>query len=125
MKQSSVVALTIVPALAAACGPSVPPPDPCLPQTYAAAACEYAVEHRGYYHDGIWIPHVYPNPFFFYNNQYTGYIARGGRVMPVEAGRYNPSLARSGARALGGGRTVRSGFGGSARAFSGVRGFGG
>ncbi len=119
MKRSSTVVLTLVPAFAAAaCGNSTPPPDPCLPETYSAQACQYAVEHRGYYHDGHWFPHVYPQPFFFYNNAYTGYVARGGRVMPVEAGRYSPSLAR-GSR----GTTSRGGFGssGSARSFGGGR----
>jgi hypothetical protein len=125
VKQSSVVVLTIVPAFAAACGDRTPPPDPCLPQNYAVEACQYAVEHRGYYHDGYWVPHIYPQPFFFYNNAYTGYVARGGRVMPVEAGRYSPTLARSGASSLRSGRTSRSGFGSSARAFSGARSFGG
>lgn len=114
MKRSSSIVLTLVPAFAAACGPSTPPPDPCLPQTYAAEACQYAVEHRGYYYGGTWYPHVYTQPFFFYNNAYSGYVASGGRVMPVEAGRYSPSLSR-------GGTTTRGGFGssGAARSFGG------
>ena len=118
VKRSSTIVLTLVPAFAAACGGATTPPDPCLPQYYAAAACEYAVEHRGYYYGGMWYPHVYAQPFFFYNNAYTGYVARGGRVMPVEAGRYSPSLA--GSRAAGG-TTTRGGFGssGAARASAG------
>jgi uncharacterized membrane protein YgcG len=119
VKRSSTIVLTLVPAFAAACGNSTPALDPCLPQNYAPAACEYAVQNRGYYYGGAWYPHVYTQPFFFYNNAYTGYVARGGRVMPIEAGRYSPSL--SGGSATAGRTTTRGGFGssGAARAFSG------
>jgi hypothetical protein len=124
IKRSTAVPLSLVPALASlvACGPSAPAVaagvDPCLPQTYQQAACEYAVEHRGYYYGGSWYPHVYSHPALFYYNGYSGFVGSGGRVRAISPGNYSPSLGGSSA---GRSSVVRGGFGGigSSRGFSG------
>jgi hypothetical protein len=107
VKRSTSITLTIVPALAAVCTGSVPP-DPCLPASYTVEACEYAVSHQGYYYQGLFYPHVYPNPYLFYNRAYQNYTVSGGRVAPLEVSRFAPSGVRSG--------TVRGGFGGAGEA---------
>jgi hypothetical protein len=125
LKRSSAVPLTLVPALAAlaGCGPSGPATisgvDPCLPQIYNEAACQYSVQHQGYYYGGNWYHHVYAMPFLFYNNGYSGYVRSGGVVRSLSPSTYSPRIGG----AVSGGRTtvVRGGFGsiGGARGFSG------
>ena len=123
MKRSAVVTLTVLPALAAAaCGSDAP--DPCALATYNATACQYAVDHGGYYHTGRWIPHMYGSPFIFYSNGYQNYVAGGGRVIArpdqvyaVPVGASPPTVTTpsgagtAGGNALGAG-TTRGGFGG-------------
>ena len=111
MKRSTAVTLTLVPAFAAACNNTPPAPDPCLPASYSAAACQYAVDHRGYYHDGYWVPHVYGYPYIFYSGGYNTYIVNGGRPSLISSGAYSPSLARVSP-------TMRGGFGSSGAARS-------
>ena len=111
MKRSTAVTLTLVPAFAAACNNTPPAPDPCLPASYSAQACQYAVDHRGYYHDGYWVPHVYGYPYIFYSGGYNTYIVRGGRPSLISSGSYSPSLARVSP-------TMRGGFGSSGAARS-------
>ncbi len=114
MKRSTAVTLTLVPAFAAACNSTPPAPDPCLPASYSAEACQYAIDHRGYYHDGYWVPHVYGYPYIFYSGGYNTYILRGGRPGLISSGRYSPSLARVTP-------TMRGGFGSSGAARSASR----
>jgi hypothetical protein len=126
LKRSSAVPLSLVPALAAltACdnGPQVVSGvDPCLPEVYNAAACQYSVGHNGYWYGGMWYHHVYSMPFMYYHNGYSGYIGSGGRVRVLSPGAYSPGFRSS---SIGSGsRTtvVRGGFGG----IGGARGFGG
>ena len=118
MKQSKTVSLCIVPALVAACGGS-PPPDPCVPANYVAAACQYAVDHQGYYHDGTFYRHTYGYPFGYYTSGYSAFLMGGGRPQPIAAEHFNPTYPAAGAVGGGGaggvssGGTVRSGFGAS------------
>ena len=114
MKRSTTVTLTLVPAFAAACNSTPPAPDPCLPASYSAVACQYAVDHRGYYHDGYWVPHVYGYPYLFYSGGYNTYILRGGQPSLISSGLYSPSLARVSP-------TMRGGFGSSGAARSAAR----
>ena len=122
-KRSSAVPLSIVPALAAVvgCGPSGPQVvsgvDPCLPQVYNEAACQYAVQHNGYYYGGTWYRHAYTMPFLFYHNGYSGYVRSGGRVRALSASSYAPHIGTSAPRST----VVRGGFGriGGFRGFSG------
>jgi hypothetical protein len=107
VKRSTSITLTIVPALAAVCTGSVPP-DPCLPASYTVEACEYAVSHQGYYYGGVFYPHLYANPFLFYNRGYQNYVSGGGRVAPLEGARFAPAGVSGG--------TVRGGFGGTGEA---------
>ena len=112
-KRSSVVPLTLVPALAATvgCGPSQPSAgeaDPCLPASYQRQFCETAVQHQGYYYGGAWYPHVYANPALFYYNGYSRYVSSGGQVRVL-----SPSAYESHAGApMGRTTVVRGGFGG-------------
>jgi hypothetical protein len=123
MRRSATVTLTLVPALVAAtCGSDRP--DPCVPATYNAEACQYAVDHQGYYHNGMWIGHSYARPFLFYSNGYSSYVAGGGQLRslpsaafavppagtPGAAGAGSASGSRGSASATGG--TTRGGFGG-------------
>jgi hypothetical protein len=120
-KRSSAVPLSLVPALAAVAGCDNGPPrtvsgvDPCLPQVYNEASCEYATRHSGYWYNGMWYHHVYAMPFISYRNGYQGYVSNGGRVRSLSPGSYQPGFSRA--------RTavVRGGFGG----IGGARGFGG
>jgi len=114
LKRSTAVTLTLVPAFAAACNSTPPAPDPCLPASYSAEACQYAVDHRGYYHNGYWVPHVYGYPYIFYSGGYNTYIARGGRPSITSGRSYSPSLARVSP-------TIRGGFGSSGAARSASR----
>ncbi len=110
MKRSTAVPLTIVSALASvvgACGPSQPAIDPCEAATFNQPACEYAIEHQGYYYNGTWYPHVYGHPFLYYSQGYGSYIAGGGRVRSIAPGSFEP---RAG--------VVRGGFGGIGEAHS-------
>ena len=121
MKRSSAVTLTLVPALVAAtCGTDRP--DPCVPATYNAEACQYAVDHRGYYHNGMWIGHSYARPFLFYSNGYSSYLAGGGQVRSLPSGAFavppgagTSGVGAGGARGTGGAAaatgTTRGGFG--------------
>jgi hypothetical protein len=115
VKRSTSISLTIVPALAAACGPNALPPDPCLPSTYTAPACEYAVQHQGYYYGGTFYPHVYSSPFLYYSNGYSNYVAGGGRVSTIAPGRFAPGGGASGAVSAPS-STTRGGFGGTGAA---------
>jgi len=108
MKRPVEIPLVLVPLLVIACS-GHQAPDPCLPASYSAAACQYAVDHQGYYHDGAWYPHVYAQPFFFYSGGYSSFIAGGGRVNAIDGARYAPSAA------VGSG-TTRGGFGSSGSA---------
>ena len=105
MKRPVEISLVLVPLLVIACS-GQHAPDPCLPANYNAPACQYAVDHQGYYRDGAWFPHVYSHPFFFYAGGYSTYIAGGGRVNAIDGARYAPSAAVSGG-------TTRGGFGSS------------
>ena len=112
IKRSSAVPLSLVPALAAivSCGPSGPAMvsgvDPCLPQVYSRLACEYAVQHQGYYYGGMWYHHIYSSPALFYYNGYSGYVRSGGVVHALSPGTYTSPAG--GARST----VVRGGFGG-------------
>src|ERR1700687_2320955 len=122
MKRSARVTLPLVPArVAATCGSDRP--DPCVPATYNAEACQYAVDHRGYYHNGMWIGHSYARPCLFYSNGYSSYVAGGGQVRSLAPGAFavppgggvggavgTGSGVRGAAGATGG--TTRGGFGG-------------
>ena len=122
MKRSAAVTLTLVPAIVAAtCG--MERPDPCVPVTYNADACQYAVDHQGYYHNGSWIAHGYARPFIFYSNGYSNYLAGGGQVRALGSQTFAvPAGGRAGGVAQGavGGpqspgaasATTRGGFGG-------------
>lgn len=115
MKRSATVTLALVPALAAAtCGTNAP--DPCEPVTYNAQACQYAVDHHGYYHNGEWHERGYSHPFLFYGLAYSTFLSRGGRALSPPAAAWNaPAVA--GTRGAGGGAspsttpTARGGFG--------------
>jgi hypothetical protein len=113
MKSSRTVSLITVPLLAA-CSPDAQlaarPRDPCVSSSYEATACQSAVTQHGYYYDGIFYPHFYGNPYLFYQNSYSGYIAAGGRSAVVEPAHFSPSFSSG---------TVRGGFGGSAVAHAG------
>ncbi len=106
MKRPAEISLVLVPLLVIACGGHTTAPDPCLPATYNAPACQYAVDHQGYYHDGTWYPHVYSHPFFFYSGGYSSFIAGGGRPSAIDGSHFSPSGAVSGG-------TTRGGFGSS------------
>lgn len=110
MKSSRTVHLIAVPLLAA-CSPDPQiaerPRDPCIASSYDASACQTAVNQHGYYYDGIFYPHFYGNPYLFYQRNYSGYIAGGGRAAAIEPGHFSPSFSAG---------TVRGGFGGSAAA---------
>ena len=108
MNRPVVISLVLVPLLVVACS-GQQAPDPCLPATYNAPACQYAVDHRGYYHDGAWYPHVYSHPFFFYSGGFASFLAAGGRVNAIDGAHYSPSAAVSGG-------TTRGGFGTSGAA---------
>lgn len=121
MKRSGAVTLTLIPAVVAAtCGTERP--DPCVPATYSAEACQYAVDHQGYYHNGLWIAHGYSRPFLFYSNGYSNYVAGGGQVralgsqafaVPAGGRGIGAGPGAAGARAGGGASaTTRGGFGG-------------
>lgn len=126
IKRSSAVPLSLVPALAAVAACDNGPPrlvsgvDPCLPEVYNEASCEYATRHNGYWYNGMWYHHVYSMPFIYYHNGYSGYIGNGGRVRVVSPGSYRPGFNT---RSIGSPRTtvIRGGFGG----IGGARGFGG
>jgi hypothetical protein len=109
MKRPAEISLFLVPLVAAACM-NHPAPDPCLPQSYVATACEYAVQHQGYFSDGVWYPQVYSHPYLFYSGGYSTFISSGGRPAAIDAGHYAP--------------TSRGGFGGSAAAHASAGGVG-
>jgi hypothetical protein len=121
-KRSTVVPLSLVPALAAlaGCGPSTPQVisgvDPCLPQVYNEAQCRYATQHNGYFYNGMWYRHAYSMPFLYYHNGYSGYVRSGGRVRSLNASSYAPHLNTQPRSTV-----VRGGFGriGGYRGFSG------
>jgi hypothetical protein len=102
------IPLALVPALAAllGCGSDAPPPppDPCLPSSYAQQSCELAVQQHGYRYGGTWYPHVYAYSPLYYYNGYSHYVAAGGRASAVAPSGNAPSAARS--------TVVRGGFGG-------------
>ena len=122
-KRSPSIALGIVPALAAVVGCDNGPPrvvsgvDPCLPKVYNEAECKYAVQHNGYYHNGMWYRHVYAMPFLYYHNGYSGYVRSGGRVRALSPASYTHRIGASASRST----VVRGGFGsiGGSRGFSG------
>ncbi|MDB4915139.1 MAG: hypothetical protein JWM95_2783 [Gemmatimonadetes bacterium] len=123
LKRSSAVPLSLVPALAAIVGCNPGPHvisgvDPCLPQVYQEAACQYSIAHQGYYYNGMWYHHVYAMPFLYYHNGYSGYVRSGGTVRALSPSSYSAHVG-----APAGGRTtvVRGGFGGigASHGFSG------
>jgi hypothetical protein len=116
VKRSATVTLTLVPALVAATC-SGDRPDPCEPRTYSAEACQYAVDHQGYYHNGSWIGHSYGRPFIFYSNGYSNYVAGGGQVRSIPSRAFAVPAGGRGSAIGGGSRTAgsataRGGFGG-------------
>ena len=114
IKRSSAIPLALVPALAAIVGCNSGPQvisgvDPCLPQVYQEAACQYSVAHQGYWYGGMWYHHVYSMPFLYYNNGYSGYVRSGGVVHVLPSSSYSPHV---GAPSAGRTTVVRGGFGG-------------
>lgn len=116
MKRSATVTLALVPALAAAtCGTNAP--DPCEPVTYNAQACQYAVDHQGYYHGGQWYSHGYSHPFFYYGQGYSSFLSRGGRALSPPASAWSVPAVTGTRGGAGGGTnptttpTSRGGFG--------------
>lgn len=127
-KRSTAVPLSLVPAIAAivSCGPSHPAVvsgvDPCLPDVYQRAACEYAVQHQGYYYGGAWYHHIYAQPSLFYYNGYSHYVGSGGRVRVISPSAYSPSIAGHASPASARSTVVRGGFGSIGSAHGGFAG---
>ena len=103
MKKSSSIQLLFLNSLvlsAVACDqPSPPGVDPCFEQTFNTAACEVAVQNRGYHYHGAWVPMFYPSPYPFYLNRHTSYVARGGTVYSAPSSMYAQSYRSLDARA--------------------------
>lgn len=102
MKKSSSIQLLFLNTIilgATACDDAPPPVDPCSTRTFNQAACEVAVQNRGYHYHGAWIPMLYPSPFGFYSGRYGSYIASGGRVFSAPRSAYEPSYRSFDARA--------------------------
>lgn len=71
-----------------ACDSEPPPPDPCNTSTFNGAACEGAVQQRGYNYHGAWIPMLYPSPYLFYYAGYTRALGAGQRIHSAPASVY-------------------------------------
>ncbi|MES2521379.1 MAG: hypothetical protein V4617_01685 [Gemmatimonadota bacterium] len=91
MKKSSNIQLLFLNSLvlsAVACDHTPPGVDPCNQQTFNQPACEVAVQNRGYHYHGAWVPMMYLNPYPFYLNRHSSYVARGGTVFSAPRSSY-------------------------------------
>jgi hypothetical protein len=107
MKRSAQVTLTLVATLGlAACNRQRK--DPCGSATFNEQACQDAVQNRGYYWGGQWVPMSYGYPYPYYYDSYRSYAARGGAVHAAPAGSYSasPSVTRGGFGSTGAGHSV-------------------
>jgi hypothetical protein len=76
MKKSTKVTLTLVATLGlAACNRQRR--DPCESATFNEQACQDAVQNRGYYWNGGWVPMTYGYPYPYYYDSYRSYTAKG------------------------------------------------
>src|SRR3954464_13964342 len=78
-KRSIAVLLTLG---AVSCSRSLAP-DPCDKNSWSDDACRDAIQNRGYYSHGTFIPHFYPNPYPFYYDAYGSFLRGGGRPSSV------------------------------------------
>jgi hypothetical protein len=102
MKKSASIKLVFVNTIVlgvSGCDSEPPPVDPCNSNTFNQAACEVAVQNRGYHYHGAWIPMVYPSPFLFYYAGYTRQLGAGRPVISAPRSVYEPSYRSTGARA--------------------------
>lgn len=102
-KRSVMVALGL--GLLAGCSREVDPsPDPCLPATFNPEICQEAVQKQGYRSRGVFVPHIYPQPYPYYFGNYGSYVSGGGKVNPAPASAYSTSPpARGGFGSTGNG----------------------
>jgi len=94
MKKSASIKLVFVNTLVlgvSAFDAAPPPVDPCNASTFNQAACEVAVQNRGYHYHGSWIPMVYPNPFLFYYGGYSRLLSSGRPVYAAPQSVYERS----------------------------------
>jgi len=77
MKKSAAVRLTIVAAVGIAAH-AQPRPDPCVASSFNEAACQSAVQSRGYCWNGRWVKLKYHYPYPYYYDAYLDYVATGG-----------------------------------------------
>jgi len=103
MKKSTKVTLTLVATLGlAACNRQRR--DPCESATFNEQACQDAVQNRGYYWNGGWVPMTYGYPYPYYYDSYRSYTAKGGVVNPAPAQSYGShGVTRGGFGSIGAG----------------------
>ena len=109
MRKSAQVTLTVVATLGlAACNRRGP--DPCQSATFNEQACQDAVNNRGYYWNGAWVPMTYSYPYPYYYDSYRTYVANGGQVVPAAPGVYgrpgDPGVTRGGFGETGAGHAA-------------------
>lgn len=91
MKKSASIQLFFVNTIVvgvSGCDSEPPPVDPCNSSTFNGAACETAVQDRGYNYHGAWVPMVYPSPYLFYYAGYTRLLTAGRPVYSAPASVY-------------------------------------
>ena len=106
MKKSTQVTLTLVATLGlAACNRRQ---DPCQSASFSEQACQDAVQNRGYYWGGHWVPMTYTYPYPYYYDSYRSFAGRGGAVHAAPAGSYSatPSVTRGGFGSFGASHSV-------------------
>lgn len=81
------------------CDSEPPPVDPCNSSTFNGAACETAVQNKGYNYHGAWVPMVYPSPYLFYYAGYTRLLGAGRPVYSAPASVYAGNYRSLDARA--------------------------
>ena len=106
MRKSTRVTLTVVAVMGlASCGRRRL--DPCEAASFNELACQDAIQNRGYYYNGGWVPLMYHNPYPYYYDSYRHYVSGGGVVHSAPITSYSRP---SGSSSHGGG-VERGGFG--------------
>ncbi len=106
MKKSAQVTLTLVATLAlTACNRQRQ--DPCGSASFSEQACQDAIQNKGYYWHGTWVPMTYSYPYPYYYDSYRSYVRNGGAVHAAPAGSYSASpVTRGGFGSIGAGHSV-------------------
>jgi hypothetical protein len=84
LKKSARVILTVAAAMGVAAR-GQQGADPCLASTFNAQVCKVAIRHKGYCSGGAFVKTAYAQPYPYYYDSYSTFVAGGGLAAQPES----------------------------------------